>query len=89
MITILKIISFALLAIAMTTFTGIVHFSYAQPAETLLSFVFLSVKTAFSHGISGVIIAVVVFYFFKKSIQLLLTATLLLAGLAGILFYIY
>jgi len=85
----LKITAFILLALAFTTFTGIAHFSYTQPTETLLSFVFLSLKTAWSHGIVGIIAAVLVFFVIKKSIQLLLTMTLILTALAALLYYFW
>ncbi len=86
---ILKIAAFILLAIAATTLTGIANFSYSQPAESLLSFIFMSVETAVSHGPIGILIAVVLFYIFKKSIQLLLTTTLIITAIAAILFYFY
>ena len=87
---ILKIAAFILLALAFTTFTGIAHFSYVQPAtESLLSFVFLSLKTAWSHGIVGIIAAILIFFVIKKSIQMLLSITLLLAALAGVLYYFW
>ncbi len=90
MTKLLKIIAFGLLAFAMTTISGIAHFSYAKPAaESLLSFVFLSVETAMSHGIAGILIAIVIFFIIKRSIQLLLTMTLILSVLAGILWYIW
>ncbi len=84
----LKIIAFILLALAMTTFTGIAHFSYAQPAaESLLSFVFLSVETALSHGVIGILAAVLILFIIKKSIQLLLTMSFILTALAALLYY--
>lgn len=87
---ILKIAAFVLLTLAMTTLAGIAHFSYVQPAaESLMSFVFLSVKTALSHGITGIIAAALIFFIIKKSIQMLLTITLILTALAGLLYYFW
>ena len=86
----LKFIAFIIIAIAATSLTGLAHFSYAKPAaESLLSFVFFSFETAISHGIAGIVIAILLFFVIKKSIKMLLTVAVLLAILSAGLWYIW
>lgn len=86
----LKFIAFIIIAIAVTSITGLAHFSYAKPAaESLMSFVFFSFETAVSHGIAGIVIALLLIFLIKKSIKMLFTVAVLLAIFSAGMWYIW